>query len=203
MFSVDLVVRQCVDHLIVALRGELDLADAEEVAAVLAAAAAGRRKMVVDLADLAFIDCRGAAALVRAQRLVRQAGGDLLLAAPRPLVQRVFVLSGLINVVCVHASVEQAIGAGEISGMPVMPQPSVMSLSMQFDPQDRSPATRRLTGVAPTARNLSIRLGMRQLADQPTLAFESRSAVRRSSIAFSRPVRIVAATLEAVVMLSS
>jgi anti-sigma B factor antagonist len=110
MFSVDLVVRECADHLIVALRGELDLADAEEVAAALAAVAAGRGKTIVDLADLAFIDCRGAAALARAQRRVRQAGGDLLLAAPRPLVQRVFVLSRLIDVVCVHASVEQAIG---------------------------------------------------------------------------------------------
>ncbi len=121
MFSVDLVVRDCANYLIVALRGELDLADAEEVAAELAAVAAGRRKTVVDLADLAFIDCRGAAALARAQRRVRQAGGDLRLAAPRPLVQRVFVLSGLIDVVCVHASVEHAIGVGEISGMAVVP----------------------------------------------------------------------------------
>lgn len=127
MFSVDLVVRQCADHLIVALRGELDLADAEEVAAALAAVAAGPRKTVVDLADLAFIDCRGAAALARAQRLARQAGGDLLLAAPRPLVQRVFVLSRLIDAVCIHASVEQAIGVGEISGMAAVPQPSAMS----------------------------------------------------------------------------
>ncbi len=113
MFSVDLVVRECANHLIVALRGELDLADAAEVAVALEAAAGSRRKMVVDLADLAFIDCRGAAALARAQRRVRQAGGDLLLAAPRPLVQRVFVLSRLIDVVRVHASVEQAIGVGE------------------------------------------------------------------------------------------
>jgi anti-sigma B factor antagonist len=123
MFSVDLVVREWADHLIVGLRGELDLADAEEVTATLAAVAAGRRKTIVDLADLAFIDCRGAAALARAQRRVRQAGGDLLLAAPRPLVQRVFVLSRLIDVVRVHASVEQAIGAGEIPGLAAVPPP--------------------------------------------------------------------------------
>jgi anti-sigma B factor antagonist len=122
MFSVDLEVRECADNLIVALRGELDLADAAEVTAALAAVAVGRRKTVVDLADLAFIDCRGAAALARAQRRVRQGGGDLLLAAPRPLVQRVFVLSRLIDVVSVHASVEQAIGVCEISGMAAWPQ---------------------------------------------------------------------------------
>jgi anti-sigma B factor antagonist len=108
MFSVDLDVREYDDHVIVALRGELDMADAAEVAAALMAAAAGRRKTIVDLAGLAFIDCSGAAALVRAQRRVRQVGGNLLLAAPRPLVKRVFELSRLIDGVSINANVEQA-----------------------------------------------------------------------------------------------
>jgi anti-sigma B factor antagonist len=111
MFSVDLAVRECDDHVIVALCGELDMADAAEVAAALTGVAAGRQKTVVDLAGLAFIDCSGVAALVRAQSRVRHAGGDLLLAAPRPQVLRVFVLTRLIDVVTVHPSVEQATGS--------------------------------------------------------------------------------------------
>jgi anti-sigma B factor antagonist len=117
MFSVDLDVREYDDHVIVALCGELDMADAAEVVAALTAAAAGRRKTIVDLAGLAFTDCSGAAALARAQRRVRQVGGNLLLAAPRPRVQRVFELSRLIDGVSIHASVEQATSFAEVSGL--------------------------------------------------------------------------------------
>jgi anti-anti-sigma factor len=124
MFSVDLDFRECDDNVIVALRGELDMADAADVAAALTSAAAGRRETIVDLAGLAFIDCSGAAALVRAQRRVRQAGGNLLLAAPQPLVRRVFELSRLIDDgVSIHASVEQATGVTEV------PRPDAPSLS--------------------------------------------------------------------------
>jgi anti-anti-sigma regulatory factor len=44
---------------------------------------------------------------VRAQ--ARQAGGDLLLAAPRGPVRRLLDLTGLIGVFSVHASLEQAV----------------------------------------------------------------------------------------------
>ena len=43
---------------------------------------------------------------VRAQ--ARQAGGDLLLAAPRGQVRRILTLTGLIDVFSVHASVAEA-----------------------------------------------------------------------------------------------
>jgi anti-anti-sigma factor len=116
MFSVNLNVHEYDDHVIVTLCGELDIADAEDVTAALTAAAAGHRKTIADLAGLAFIDCSGAAALARAQRRVRQAGGNLLLAAPQRRVRRVFELSRLIDGVCVHASVEQATSFGEVTG---------------------------------------------------------------------------------------
>jgi anti-sigma B factor antagonist len=112
MFSVDLVVRECDEHVIVTLRGELDLADARDVAAALTAAASGREKTIVDLAGLEFIDCSGTAALARAQSRIRRNGGNLLLAAPRPRVLKVFKLSRLIEPASVHASVAQATGVG-------------------------------------------------------------------------------------------
>ena len=108
MFSVELQVRKCGDNVIVALRGELDMVDAAEMTVALVAAASGRGRTIVDLAGLTFIDCRGAAALVRAERRVRQAGGSLELAAPHTRVRRVFELSRLIDGVCFHESLALA-----------------------------------------------------------------------------------------------
>ena len=134
MFSVDLTVRTCGDHAIIALRGELDIADAAGVASALAEAAAGHRGAVVDLAGLAFIDCSGAAALVRAHGRVRQAGGLLLLAAPRPQVRRVFVLSRLIDAVSFYASVTEAAGVCDFPGMAVWPPPRASTASPSREP---------------------------------------------------------------------
>src|SRR5271165_5459435 len=108
MFSVDLSTRECDGHLVVALRGELDLADAADVAAALAAAVAREPRIIVDLAGLEFIDCSGVAALARGRRHARQAGGDLLLAAPRQRVLRVLAITRLAGEFSVHASVEEA-----------------------------------------------------------------------------------------------
>ena len=88
MFSVDLSTRECGGHVVVALCGELDLVDAADVAAALAAAVACEPRIIVDLAGLDFIDCSGVAALARGRRHARQAGGDLLLAAPQQQVLR-------------------------------------------------------------------------------------------------------------------
>jgi anti-sigma B factor antagonist len=108
MVSVDLNVRECDGHVVVALRGELDIADAVRVAAALAAAASRHRAIVVDLAGLEFIDSSGVAALARGRKQARHAGGDLLLAAPRQQVLRVLALTRLIEAFPVHASVEEA-----------------------------------------------------------------------------------------------
>ena len=59
MFSVDLSTRQCDGHVVVELRGALDLADAAGVAAALAAVAAREPDIIVDLAALEFIDSSG------------------------------------------------------------------------------------------------------------------------------------------------
>jgi anti-sigma B factor antagonist len=111
MVSVDLNVRECDGHVVVALRGELDIADAVSVAAALAAVAARKRTIIVDLAGLEFIDSSGVAALARGRKHARHAGGDLLLAAPRQQVLRVLTLTRLIDAFPVHASVDEAAGS--------------------------------------------------------------------------------------------
>ncbi len=123
MFSVDLSTRECDGHVVVALRGELDLVDAADVAAALAAAVARQPGIIVDLAGLEFIDCSGVAALARGRRRARQAGGDLLLAAPRRRVLRVVAITRLAGEFSVHASVEEAAGSAGRSPREAAPVP--------------------------------------------------------------------------------
>jgi len=113
MFSVDLSTREGNGHIVVALRGELDVTDAASVAATIAAAAARHLEVIVDLAGLDFIDSSGVAALARGRMHARQAGVDVVLAAPQQRVLRVLTLTRLIEVFPVHASVDEAAdGAG-------------------------------------------------------------------------------------------
>jgi anti-sigma B factor antagonist len=110
MFSVDLSTREGDGHVVVALRGELDIADAVSVAAALAAVAARDLEIIVDLAGLEFIDSSGVAALARGRKHARLAGGDLVLAAPQEQVLQVLTLTRLIEVFPVHPSVDEAAG---------------------------------------------------------------------------------------------
>ena len=118
MASVGLSTREYGGYVVIALHGELDIVDASSVMAVLAAAAAGNPRIIVDLAALEYIDCYSLGALGRVRAQARQAGGDLLLAAPRGLVRRLLDLTGLIGVFAVHASVAEACGAAmRLSGL--------------------------------------------------------------------------------------
>jgi anti-sigma B factor antagonist len=128
MFSVDLSTREGDGHVVVMLRGELDVADAVSVAAALAAVAGRNLAIIVDLAGLDFIDSSGIAALARGRKHARHAGGDLVLAAPQQQVLRVLTLTRLIEVFRVHASVDEAAGgarrsqcpAARVAGSPVL-----------------------------------------------------------------------------------
>ncbi len=92
MFSVGVSTLQGPGHVTIALRGELDLIDATDVAVALAAAAHLAPLVIVDLAELNFIDVSGVAALARGWHHVRNAGGDLRLAAPQEQVRKMIDL---------------------------------------------------------------------------------------------------------------
>jgi anti-sigma B factor antagonist len=111
LFSVDLSTREFDGHVVVTLGGELDLVDAAGVAAALVTVAARAPEIIVDLTGLEFIDSSGVAALARGRKLARQAGGDLLLAAPRQQVLRVLAITRQVDDFSVHASVEEAAGS--------------------------------------------------------------------------------------------
>src|SRR5512146_1574660 len=124
MFSMDLDSSESGGHVVVALRGELDLLDAGATAAALEAVAAREPRIIVDLAGLQFIDASGIAALSRGRRHARNAGGDLLLAAPQRRVRRVLAILRELDGFAVHASVADAAASAGASWQAVAPIPA-------------------------------------------------------------------------------
>ena len=86
--------------LTVALHGEVDVLNVDEVRQALKeAVGAAPERIVVDLADLSFIDSTGLGALVFGFQRARDRGITLSLARPTRAVRQVLVLSGLLEVV--------------------------------------------------------------------------------------------------------
>jgi anti-sigma B factor antagonist len=129
VFSTVLRIRGGDGHLLVTLRGELDLVDAAAAETALMAAADREPRIVVDLAGLEFIDVSGMAALARARRHARRAGGDLLLAAPRPQMTRLLSTPELAYRFSVYASAEEAVSGFRVPlGMAALrPVPRVLA----------------------------------------------------------------------------
>jgi anti-sigma B factor antagonist len=94
---------------VVRLAGELDLYNASEVSIALAQAAEqAPARLVVDLAEVDFVDSTALGALVEAEKLD---GTKLVLAAPGADVRRALEISGLASHFHVHESVDDALGA--------------------------------------------------------------------------------------------
>ena len=80
MLSNEPAIRDDGAHVVVMLRGELDIANAADLGVVLSEAVARNPHVIADLSDLTFIDCASVGVLVRARTRAREAGGDLVLA---------------------------------------------------------------------------------------------------------------------------
>ena len=107
MFSNEPAIRDDGAHVVVMLRGELDIANAADLGTVLSEAVARNPHVIADLSDLTFIDCASLGVLVRA-RTGHGGGGDLVLAGARGRVRRVLALPFLAGVFPVDASVDEA-----------------------------------------------------------------------------------------------
>ena len=76
--------------------GELDMASAPELAAALdGVLAAGPRVVVLELADLSFLDCAGMRPIRATLGALRSSGGTLVIRHAQPLVERALRLTGL------------------------------------------------------------------------------------------------------------
>jgi anti-sigma B factor antagonist len=121
MFRMDLGSGECGGHVVVALRGELDLLCAPAVATALADLAVCQPRIILNLAGLEFIDVSGTAALAHGRRHARNSGGDLLLAAPRRPVRRILAIIWEADGFPVHASVAEAAASAGTAPATVAP----------------------------------------------------------------------------------
>lgn len=106
---------------VVALRGELDVCTAAGGLSALTALAAAGARVVVDLAEVAFMDCHSLGEIMAVRAQARRAGGDLVLAGPQPVVLRLLVLCDVVSHELVFTSVDEAVsGAGSAPAALVM-----------------------------------------------------------------------------------
>lgn len=94
---------------VVTLRGELDAHDAPRLRELFAAAVAEiqgttRPRLVVDLTGVAFLDSTALGTVVGAVRRVREADGELRIVLPDSAARRIFEITGLDEVLDVHAT---------------------------------------------------------------------------------------------------
>lgn len=87
---------------LVELSGDLDLAVADRLRLTLLSATTGRDLVVVDLADVAFMDSTAIGVVMAAWRRMRDHDGVLAVARPRPDVARILSLVGLLTVLLVE-----------------------------------------------------------------------------------------------------
>ncbi len=131
MCTVDVIARGG-GRVVAVLRGELDVVSAASVAARLAVIASPDCEVIVDLAGLEFMDSSGLAALVRARRHARHAGGELLLAAPQQQVLRLLTITRLVDAFFVYAGVDDAAGRARLSSpatAPAAPPAGILAAS--------------------------------------------------------------------------
>lgn len=109
MLDIDVSSTAPTGYVVVALRGELDTTNAAGTVRILTAAITAQLRIIVDLAEVTFIDSKIARELMSARAQAQEAGGDLRLAGPQPTVRRLLSLLDLIGLLPVFANVEEAI----------------------------------------------------------------------------------------------
>ena len=97
---------------VVRLIGRSDLLSAGEVRQRVAEIiAGGNRRLIVDLADVPFIDSSGLAALISGLKTARLAGGDLRIARPNDQARSVLQITRLDHVLRPYPTVEEALAS--------------------------------------------------------------------------------------------
>jgi anti-sigma B factor antagonist len=163
VLDVDLTIRDFDSQAVVALRGELNLADIPSVAShLIAAVVACGPSVIVDLAGLEGIGYSGLSVLLRIRKWTRQSGGDLPLAAPQQPVRRILEATGLIDVFSVYPSVEKAADSTRRQAQARSPAaPQQLRTAIVTRPGGRRPVCRaaRHSLVRPLPRRGVCRLG--------------------------------------------
>jgi anti-anti-sigma factor len=97
------------DLALVTAVGEVDAATADELSSAVAAAlAGGYQRVVVDLAQVGFIDSTGLGVLVKSHRAAVAAGASFAVVNPTPMTRKLIRLLGLDQLLTIFDSHEQA-----------------------------------------------------------------------------------------------
>jgi anti-sigma B factor antagonist len=97
---------------VVAFSGEVDLEHSPQAREVLLDQVGRRRRVLVDLSGVEYIDSSGIASLVEAFQKARKNGTEFALAAPNPAALRVLELARLDRVFRIFATLEEGLDAG-------------------------------------------------------------------------------------------
>ena len=95
------------DRYVIAVSGEVDLATSPALdAAIIDAIESGTSALAIDLTDVSFMDSSGLGVIVRGLKRCREADKDLDLVITNDRVLKVFGITGLDQVIPIHASIE-------------------------------------------------------------------------------------------------
>jgi anti-sigma B factor antagonist len=97
---------------VVAFAGEVDLEHSPKAREILLEQVGRRRRVLVDLSNVDYIDSSGIASLVEAFQKAKKAGTPFALAAPNPAALRVLELARLDRVFRIFATLEEGLDAG-------------------------------------------------------------------------------------------
>jgi anti-anti-sigma factor len=189
MLDVDLSIRDGDGLGVVALRGELNLADAPAVAShLITAVAVCGPSVIVDLAGLEGIGYSGLAVLLRVRKWTRRNAGDLPLAAPQPPVRRILEATGLIDVFSVYRSVDEA-ASSATQGRPRSPARQARSRTRAAPEHPRLATASRCAAGRPVHRTAP-HVPVRPLRRSRTC--RSRRLVRDTCARWRSPLTITA-----------
>jgi anti-sigma B factor antagonist len=98
--------------------GEVDYEVSPQLKArLMKAIKAGTRRLVLDLTDVSFIDSTAIGVIAGAvERLDEMGGGSVAVVSTHEKVMQIFEITGLDNVLTVHASREDALAALAVAG---------------------------------------------------------------------------------------
>ncbi len=95
---------------VVAVRGEVDIATAPKLREKLVELAShGAQKVVVDLEGVDFLDSTGLGVLIGGMKRLRGLDGDLTLVCTQPRILKVFEITGLNRAFTIHETVDAAV----------------------------------------------------------------------------------------------
>ena len=97
---------------VISFSGEVDLEHSPKAREILLDQVGRRRRVLVDLSGVDYIDSSGIASLVEAFQKAKKTGVGFALAAPNPAALRVLELARLDRVFRIFATVEEGLDAG-------------------------------------------------------------------------------------------